>query len=113
MAIASQWMAAHFNRPGFEMFDFDVYALAGDGCMMEGSRPRPRRWPATSSSQPVLDLRQQPDHDRGPTDLAFSEDVATRFIAYGWNVTRVGDANDLEMLERALQTFKKTATARR
>ena len=56
----------------------------------------------------MLDLRQQSHLDRGHTELAFSEDVAGRFIAYGWNVTRVGDANDLERLERAFATFKNT-----
>ena len=110
MAIASKWMAAHFNRPGFEMFGFDVYALAGDGCLMEGISSEA----ASLAGHLKLDnLCWIYDNNRitieGPTSLAFSEDVATRFIAYGWNVTRVGDANDLEMLDRAIDTAKKTS----
>ncbi|MGQ0734052.1 MAG: transketolase [Acidobacteriota bacterium] len=109
MAIASKWMAACFNRPGFPLFGFDVYALAGDGCMMEGISGEA----ASLAGHLGLDnLCWIYDNNRitieGHTELAFSEDVATRFIAYGWNVTRVGDANDLVMLDRALATFKQT-----
>jgi transketolase len=109
MAIASKWNAKHFNRPGFDMFGFDVYALAGDGCMMEGISGEA----ASLAGHLGLDnLCWIYDNNHitieGETDLAFSEDVATRFIAYGWNVTRVGDANDLAMLDRAFDTFKKT-----
>jgi transketolase len=109
MAIASKWMAAHFNRPGFPMFGFDVYALAGDGCLMEGISQEA----ASLAGHLKLDnLCWIYDNNRitieGSTDLAFSDDVATRFIGYGWNVTRVGDANDLAMLDRAFDTAKKT-----
>ena len=106
----AKWLAAHFNRPGFPMFGFDVYALAGDGCLMEGISGEAASLAGhLQLDNLVLDLRQQPHHDRRATrDLAFSEDVATRFIGYGWNVTRVGDANDLAMLDRAFETFKKT-----
>jgi transketolase len=109
MAIASKWMAAHFNRPEFPMFGFDVYALAGDGCLMEGISSEA----ASLAGHLQLDnLAWIYDNNRitieGHTELAYSEDVATRFIAYGWNVTRVGDANDQEMLDRAFATFKKT-----
>ena len=109
MAIAGKWMAAHFNRPDFPMFGFDVYALAGDGCLMEGISAEA----ASLAGHLQLDnLAWIYDNNRitieGHTDLAFSEDVATRFIGYGWNVTRVGDANDLAMLDRAFATFKKT-----
>jgi transketolase len=109
MAIAGKWMAAHFNRPGFQMFGYDVYALAGDGCMMEGISSEA----ASLAGHLQLDnLCWIYDNNRitieGRTSLAFSEDVATRFIAYGWNVTRVGDANDLDMLDRAFATFRKT-----
>lgn len=108
MAIASKWMAAHFNRPGFEMFDYNVYALAGDGCMMEGISSEA----ASLAGHLQLDnLCWIYDNNKitieGNTALAFSEDVATRFIAYGWNVIRVGDANDMEMLERAFNIFKR------
>jgi transketolase len=109
MAIAGKWMAAYFNRPGFPMFGYDVYALAGDGCMMEGISSEA----ASLAGHLQLDnLAWIYDNNRitieGRTSLAFSEDVATRFIGYGWNVTRVGDANDLEMLDRAFGVFKKT-----
>jgi transketolase len=109
MAIAAKWMAAHFNRPDFEMFGFDVYALAGDGCMMEGISHEA----ASLAGHLKLDnLCWIYDNNHitieGATSLAFSEDVATRFIGYGWNVTRVGDANDLEMLDRAFETAKHT-----
>jgi transketolase len=110
MAIASKWMAAHFNRPDYPMFGFDVYALAGDGCLMEGVSQEA----ASLAGHLKLDnLCWIYDNNRitieGSTKLAFSDDVATRFIGYGWNVTRVGDANDLAMLDRAFDTAKKSA----
>ncbi len=109
MAIAGKWMAAHFNRPGFEMFSFDVYAMAGDGCLMEGISQEA----ASLAGHLKLDnLCWIYDNNHitieGHTDLAFSDDVATRFTGYGWDVTRVGDANDLAMLDRAFDTAKKT-----
>jgi transketolase len=108
MAIASKWLAARFNRPGFEMFDFDVYVLAGDGDMMEGVSYEA----ASIAGHNRLDnLCWIYDNNRitidGSTSLTFSDDVATRFIGQGWNVTRVGDANDLELLRRAFETFKR------
>ena len=109
MAIAGRWLAAHFNRPGFEMFDYDVYALGGDGCLMEGISNEAA---SLAGHLKLSNLCWIYDNNRisieGPTSLAFSEDVATRFIAYSWNVTRVGDVNDLEMLERALRVFQRT-----
>lgn len=109
MAIAGQWMAQYFNRPGFEMFNYDVYALCGDGCMMEGVSSEAA---SLAGHLKLSNLCWIYDNNKitieGHTDWAFSEDVATRFIGYGWNVTRVGDANDLEMLERAFKTFKNT-----
>ncbi|MEE9155111.1 MAG: transketolase, partial [Gemmatimonadota bacterium] len=99
----------YFNRPEFEMFGYDVYAVAGDGCMMEGISGEAA---SLAGHLKLSNLCWIYDNNRitieGPTDLAFSEDVATRFIGYGWNVTRVGDANDLNMLERAFNTFKAT-----
>src|SRR6185369_16867089 len=104
---AAQWQAAHFNRPGFELFDYDVYALAGDGCMMEGISGEAA---SLAGHLELANLCWIYDNNRitieGNTSLAFSEDVATRFIAYGWNVTRVGDANDLVSLSRAFETFR-------
>jgi transketolase len=108
MAIASKWMGAHFNRPGFELFDFDVYVLAGDGDLMEGVSYEA----ASIGGHLRLDnLCWIYDNNRvtidGSTALTFSDDVATRFMGQGWNVTRVGDANDLEMLDRAFETFER------
>jgi len=109
MAIAARWQAAHFNRPGFDLFNYKVYALCGDGCMMEGV--------ASEAASLAGHLRLSSlcwiyDNNHitieGQTSLAFSDDVATRFMAYGWNVTRVGDANDVDMLSRALATFTRT-----
>jgi len=110
MAIAARWFASYFNRPGFELFDYDVYALAGDGCMMEGISGEAA---SLAGHLKLANLCWIYDNNHitieGNTALAYSDDVATRFIGYGWNVTRVGDANDLEMLERAFTTFKNTA----
>src|SRR5262245_15038036 len=109
MAIASNWMAAYFNRPGFEMFDYDVYAICGDGCMMEGVSGEAA---SLAAHLALSNLCWIYDNNRitieGHTELAFSEDVASRFISYGWNVTRVGDANDLGRLQRAFTTFTDT-----
>ncbi|MDF0643804.1 MAG: transketolase [Nitrospira sp.] len=109
MAIASRWMAEYFNRPDFTMFDYDVYALCGDGCLMEGVSGEAA---SLAGHLKLSNLCWIYDNNKitieGHTDWAFSEDVATRFIGYGWNVTRVGDANDLEMLDRAFHTFKHT-----
>jgi len=109
IALAGRWMAAHFNRPGFEMFDYDTYALCGDGCLMEGISGEAA---SLAGHLKLGNLCWIYDNNKitieGSTEWAFSEDVATRFIGYGWNVTRVGDANDLEMLERAFRVFKAT-----
>ncbi len=110
IAIAGQWLGQHFNRPDFPMFNYDVYALAGDGCMMEGISNEAA---SLAGHLGLSNLCWIYDNNHitieGHTALAFSDDVATRFLGYGWNVTRVGDANDLEMLERAFHTFKSTA----
>jgi transketolase len=109
MAIASRWMAAHFNRPGFEMFNYDVYALCGDGDMMEGVSSEAA---SLAGHLKLSNLCWIYDSNRitieGHTDLAFSEDIATRFMAYGWNVARVSDANDLDRLAQAFAMFKAT-----
>jgi transketolase len=109
MAIASRWMAQYFNRPGFELFNFNTYALAGDGCLMEGISHEAA---SLAGHLKLGNLCWIYDNNRitieGSTSLALSDDVATRFIGYGWNVTRVGDANDLAMLDRAFEIFKKT-----
>ena len=107
MAIASKWQAARFNRPGAELFDFDTYAIAGDGCLMEGVSGEA----ASLAGHLKLDnLCWIYDNNHitidGKTHLAYDDDVAARFMGYGWNVTRVGDANDTELLARAFEEFK-------
>ena len=107
MAVASQWLGARYNRDGFTLFDFDVYAQAGDGCMMEGVASEAASYAA---HQRLSNLCWIYDSNRvtieGHTDLTFTEDVAARFAAYGWNVTTVADANDREEAERAFHDFK-------
>lgn len=109
MAMASKWLGAHFNKPDFDMFTFDVYALAGDGCMMEGISGEAA---SLAAHLRLNNLCWIYDNNHitieGNTNVAFSEDVATRFVGYGWNVTRVGDANDIDMLSRAFKSFKAT-----
>jgi transketolase len=109
MATAGYWLAEFFNRPGFEMFNYDVYALCGDGDMMEGVSSEAA---SLAGHLKLSNLCWIYDNNKisieGNTAWAFSDDVATRFIAYGWNVTCVGDANDLEMVERAIRVFKNT-----
>lgn len=109
MAMAARWMGAYFNRPDFPMIDYDVYALCGDGCMMEGVTGEAA---SLAGHLKISNLCWIYDNNHitieGHTDLAFTEDVAARFFAYGWNVTRVADANDLFMLDRALTTFRET-----
>jgi transketolase len=110
MAIAGRWMAAHFNQPGFQdLIDFNVYAICGDGCMMEGISAEAA---SLAGHLKLSNLCWIYDNNyitiEGHTALAFSDDVATRFIGHGWNVTRVGDANDQEMLARAFRTFQST-----
>ncbi len=109
MAIGEKWLAAHFNRPGFEIFDYNIYAVCGDGCMMEGISSEA----ASLAAHLGLDnLCWIYDNNHitieGDTNIAFTEDVAARFLAYGWNVLRVGDANDIARIERAFEIFRKT-----
>lgn len=109
MAMAGRWLGDYFNRPGFTMFDYSVYALAGDGCMMEGLSGEAA---SLAGHLKLSNLCWLYDSNKitieGPTSLAFSEDVATRFRGYGWNVLFVEDANDLEALRRAFRGFAGT-----
>jgi transketolase len=109
MALASHWLAARYNKPNFPLFGFDVYALAGDGCMMEGVSGEAA---SLAGHLGLSNLCWIYDNNHitieGHTTLAFSEDVAGRFLAYGWNVERVSNANDLELLREAFDHFKKT-----
>jgi transketolase len=106
MAIAGQWLAARYNRDEFPLFDFNVYALAGDGCMMEGISSEAA---SLAGHLQLSNLCWIYDSNRvtieGHTDIAFTEDVAARFIAYGWNVTTVADVNDLGQVARGLHSF--------
>jgi transketolase len=107
MAIASKWLAARFNRTGFEMFDFDVYAFCGDGDFEEGVSHEAA---SLAGHQRLDNLCWVYDNNHisidGPTEITYNDDVAARFMGYGWNVTRVGDANDLYLLTRAFDEFK-------
>jgi transketolase len=108
MAMAQKWLANRFNRPGFETFDYNIYTICGDGCMMEGVSSEA----ASIAGHLGLDnLCWIYDNNHitieGHTDITFTEDVAARFLAYGWNVLRVGDANDLARIEHALDVFRR------
>jgi transketolase len=107
MAIASKWLAARFNQTGFDLFDFDVYAFAGDGDFMEGVSNEAA---SLAGHQRLGNLCWVYDNNHisidGRTEITYTDDVAARFMGYGWNVTRVGDANDLELLTRAFGEFK-------
>jgi len=109
MAVAGKWLAANFNRPGFDIFDYNVYAMCSDGDLMEGIGGEAA---SLAGHLKLSNLCWMYDHNGitldGPADWSCSEDVATRFVGYGWNVTRVADANDLEMLAQAFETFQKT-----
>src|SRR6266481_2154411 len=109
IAIASKWLGANYNRPGFDIFNFNVYAMCGDGDMMEGVACEAA---SLAGHLKLPNLCWIYDHNSvtldGPAAWSFSEDVMTRFVGLGWNVTRVADANDLDMLGRAYNTFLKT-----
>src|SRR3977135_3065977 len=109
MAIAGKWLGANFNRPEFEVFNYNVYAMCSDGDLMEGVGSEAA---SLAGHLKVSNHCWIYDHNSitldGPADWSFSEDVMTRFVGYGWNVTRVVDANDLEMLSRAFNIFLKT-----
>jgi transketolase len=109
IALGGNWLAARYNKPNFQLFDYDVYALAGDGCMMEGISGEAA---SLAGHLGLSNLCWIYDNNHitieGHTSLAFSEDVAGRFLAYGWNVERVSNANDLDLLREAFDHFKKT-----
>ena len=108
MAIAGRWLAQHYNRAGFAVFDYDVYVLCGDGDMMEGVSGEAASL-AAHLRLPNLCWIYDSNHVtiEGHTDLAFSEDVAARFAAYGWHTERIADANDTQALARALEAFRR------
>ncbi len=109
MSIAEKWLANRYNRPGFEIFNHRIYAVCGDGCLMEGISSEA----ASLAGHLGLDnLCWIFDNNHitieGDTNITFTEDVASRFLAYGWNVLRVSDANDIDRIEHALQIFQQT-----
>jgi len=109
MAIAERWLADRYNRPGFQIFDYNIYAVCGDGCMMEGVSSEA----ASLAAHLGLDnLCWIYDNNHitieGNTAITFTENIGARFLAYGWNVLRVEDANDLGAIERALSDFRRT-----
>jgi len=109
MAIAEAWLASRYNRPDFEVFGYDVYAVCGDGDMMEGVSSEA----ASLAGHLALDnLCWIYDNNHisidGNTHITFTEDIAARFLGYGWNVLRVGDANDIDRIESAIDIFHKT-----
>ncbi|QOY90040.1 transketolase [Paludibaculum fermentans] len=110
MAIAAQWLGARFNRPGFPLFDYRTYALCGDGCLMEGVSAEAA---SLAGHLKLSNLCWIYDNNHvtneGRTSLAFSEDVEHRFLAQGWRVVRVADANNLELLGQAFTTAGQTA----
>jgi len=108
MAMAEKWLADRYNQSGFEIFDYNIYAVCGDGCMMEGVASEA----ASLAGHLGLDnLCWIYDNNHitieGSTSITFTEDVAARFLAYGWNVLRVGDANDIDRIGHALDVFRK------
>jgi transketolase len=109
MAIAQKWLASRYNRPGFNLFDYRIYSVCGDGCMMEGVSSEAA---SLAGHLGLGNLCWVYDNNHitieGNTRITFTEDIAARFQGYGWNVLRVGDANDIDRIETALQVFKRT-----
>jgi len=109
MAIAGKWLAENFNRPGFDIFNFNVYAICGDGDLMEGVASEAA---SLAGHLKLSNLCWIYDNNRvtldGPAEWSFSEDVMTRFKGYGWNVAQVTDANDLDLLARGYDNFLKS-----
>jgi len=109
MAIARKWLASRYNKPGFDLFDYNIYAICGDGCLMEGVGSEAA---SLAGHLALDDLCWIYDNNHitidGKTKITFTEDVAARFLAYHWNVLRVSDANDLESIADALAVFRDT-----
>src|SRR6201982_284759 len=109
MAIAQRWLPARYNKPDFAIFDYDIYAICGDGCLMEGIGSEA----ASLAGHLGLDsLCWIYDNNHitieGDTRITFTEDIAARFLGYGWNVLRVGDANDIDRIQQSLEVFART-----
>jgi transketolase len=109
MAIGQKWLSHRYNKPGFDIFDYDIYAVCGDGCMMEGVGSEA----ASLAGHLGLDnLCWVYDNNHitieGNTRITFTEDIVARFLGYGWNVLRVGDANDVDRIQYTLEIFRQT-----
>jgi transketolase len=114
MAIAEKWLAHRYNRPKYEIFSYRVYAICGDGCLMEGIASEA----ASLAGHLGLDnLCWIFDNNHitieGDTNITFTEDVAARFAAYNWSVLHVGDANDIDAIEHALDVSNGHGVAQR
>ena len=109
MAIAQKWLANRYNKPNFDIFDYNIYAVCGDGCMMEGVSSEAA---SLAGHQGLDNLCWIYDNNHitieGNTNITFTEDITARFLGYGWNVLRVGDANDIGRIEHALSIFQQT-----
>jgi len=109
IAIAGKWLGAHFNQPGFEIFNYNIWAVCGDGDMMEGVASEAA---SLAGHLKLSNLCWIYDENHvtldGMADVSFTEDVGKRFEAYGWNVIHVPDANDLKMLADAYTGFLNT-----
>jgi transketolase len=108
MAIAAKWLAARYNRPGFELFENRVYVLCSDGDLMEGISSEAASVAGHLKLNNLLWIYDDNTITiEGHTELAFSENVARRFEGYGWNTLHVDDANDLAAIQRAIDSAKK------
>ena len=109
MGIAQKWLANRYNRPGFDIFKYNIYAVCGDGCLMEGISSEAASLAGHLGLDNICWIYDN-NHItiEGNTRITFTEDVAGRFLAYGWNVLRVGDANDLDRIEHAFEVFQAT-----
>ena len=109
MAIARKWLASRYNKPGVDVFDYNIYTVCGDGDLMEGVGSEAA---SLAGHLGLDDLCWIYDNNHitidGKTKITFTEDVAARFAAYQWNVLHITDANDLESIADALATFRKT-----
>src|SRR5260370_6166852 len=109
MAIAQKWLAQRYNKPGFDLFDYHIYAVCGDGCLMEGVGSEAASLAGHLGLDDLCWIYYN-NHItiEGKTSITFTEDVAARFLAYRWNVLRVGDATDLQRIEGELAAFRQT-----